>query len=199
MEKSNPGQDSRELTALLEEYRALYSLATLRINALDRRVPVTLATVAATLGAMDAVSRESQLILLLGLPLSLVWIVRATVNHARSFEDTLRRIEQIERDVNELIRKPVMRFQSRHPSRLNQVGGRTSRETVSAVLATSSVVLAVAAFRMHMAMLLPSNLELGYAALLGLVGIEIISEGVRLRRYQYEQPADIELSIERKR
>src|SRR5947207_3388849 len=94
------------LKALFEEYRALYSLATFRMAALDRRMPVTAGAVAAVMGGLDVVSRDSQLLILLGSPLALVWFVRATVNHARSFEDVLRRIEQIELSVNELLEKP---------------------------------------------------------------------------------------------
>src|SRR4051812_30540686 len=92
-----------ELNALFEEYRALYSIATFRMTALDRRMPVTAGAMAAVLSGLDVVSRDSQLLLLLGAPLALVWFVRTTVNHARSFEDVLRRIEQIERLVNDLL------------------------------------------------------------------------------------------------
>jgi len=183
-----------ELNALFEEYRALYSLATVRLGALDRRVPVTVGTLACALSGLDVVSRDAQLILLLGVPLALIWFVRATVNHARSFEDVLRRIEQIERRVNEIVGKPALRFQSCHPSRNTQVGGRTSRETISAVLAGSAVLLAAAAFRMHREMLLPRTLEPAYLGILGLVGVLVIVEGIRLRRYRYEPPAEIELS-----
>jgi hypothetical protein len=157
-----------------------------RMAALDRRIPVTAGAMAAVLSGLDVVSRDSQLLLLLGAPLALVWFVRATVNHARSFEDVLRRIEQIERSVNDLLGKPVLHFQSQHPSRARQVGGRTSRESVSAVLATSYVLLAAAAFRMHRAGLLPPRVEPAYLALLGIVGIATAMEGVRLRRYRYQ-------------
>src|SRR5689334_13420498 len=106
-----------EAKALFEEYRALYSLVTFRMGALDRRLPVTAGSLTAVLSGLDVVSPDSQLILLVAVPLALVWFVRATVNHARSFEDVLRRIEQIERTINSLVGRPVLRFQSRHPSR----------------------------------------------------------------------------------
>lgn len=141
---------------------------------------------AAVISGLDVVSRDSQLLLLLGAPLALVWFVRATVNHARSFEDVLRRIEQIERSVNELLGKPVLHFQSQHPSRARQVGGRTSRESVSAVLATSFLLLAAAAFRMHRAGLLPARLEPAYLAVLATIGVLVASDCVRLRKYRYE-------------
>lgn len=183
-----------ELSAHFEEYRALYSIATFRMTALDRRMPVTAGAMAAVLSGLDAISRDSQLLLLLGVPLALVWFVRTTVNHARSFEDVLRRIEQIERAINDLLGKPVLNFQSRHPSRSQQVGGRTSRESVSAVLATSLLLLAAAAFRMHRAMLLPPPLEPAYLGILTLVGVITAMEGIRLRRYRFE-PAPPRMEI----
>ena len=176
----------QELKALFEEYRALYSIATFRMAALDRRIPVTAGTMAAILSGLDVVSRDSQLLLLLGAPPALVWFVRATVNHARSFEDVLRRIEQIERSVNDLFGKPVLHFQSQHPSRARHIGGRTSRESVSAVLATSFLLLAAAAFRMDRAALLPPQIEPAYLGILGIVGVAIALESVRLRQYRYE-------------
>ena len=181
--------DELELNALFEEYRALYSIATFRMTALDRRMPVTAGAMAAVLSALDVVSRDSQLLLLLGAPLALIWFVRTTVNHARSFEDVLRRIEQIERSVNDVLGKPVLNFQSQHPSRSRQVGGRTSRESVSAVLASSFLLLGAAAFRMHRAVLLPVRLEPAYLGVLALVGIATGLEGIRLRRYRYEPAA----------
>jgi hypothetical protein len=184
---ASPGSSVKDqLDAMFEEYRALYGIALLRMTALDRRVPVTAGAMAVAIAALDVVSEQSQLLLLLSVPLALVWFVRATVNHARSFEDVLRRIEEIETTVNGLFSKPVINFQSRHPSRGRHVGGRTGQESVAAVLATSLLVLAAAGYRMWRAQLLPAGFGHVYVAVLGLVGILILREGVRLSQYRYE-------------
>ena len=164
----------------------MYDIQLLRITALDKRVPVTAGAMAAVIAALDIVSEESQLLLLLCVPIALIWFVRATVNHARSSEDVLRRIEEIETAVNSLLGGQVIYFQSRHPSRGRKIGGRTGQESVSAVLATSLLVLGAAAYRMLRAHLLPASFELVYLCVLGLVGIIVLREGIRLARYRYE-------------
>lgn len=88
--------------ALYEEYRALYSLATLRIGSLDRRSSVTIAVLGTFLASFAQVGADGQITLLLGGPLALIWLVRSTVIHAQSFEDAIRRIDEIERSVNTL-------------------------------------------------------------------------------------------------
>lgn len=164
----------------------MYDIQLLRITALDKRVPVTAGAMAVVIAALDVVSEESQLLLLLCVPIALIWFVRATVNHARSSEDVLRRIEEIETAVNALLGGPVIHFQSRHPSRGQKVGGRTGQESVSAVLATSLLVLGTAAYRMERLHVLPDSLEFVYTIVLGMVGIIVLREGVRLSRYRYE-------------
>src|SRR3954452_22946950 len=104
--------DSRDhsqiLAAYYEEYEALYSLVEFRMSALDRRAPVTAAAFAGVVAALQAVPAGSQAILFVGLPVALLWFMRTTVNHARSFEDVLRRIEEIERAVNAVLRSEVL-------------------------------------------------------------------------------------------
>lgn len=61
--------------------------------------------------------------------------------HAQSFEDLLRRIEEIEHRVNELHGETVMCFQSTHRSKGRRIGGRTGAETVVSVgIATLSLL-----------------------------------------------------------
>ena len=94
-------RDSTErITILLEEYRQVYGLALFRLNALDQRVPIIVGTLTAMLGSIGALPREVQVVLLVALPLTLLWVIRTTINHARSFEDALRRIEEIEQTVS---------------------------------------------------------------------------------------------------
>jgi len=127
-----PGTEHR-VDILMEEYRVLYTLVTLRLTSLDRRVPLAGASLAAFLGSVTVLPRDAQLVFLFGLPVALVWFLRATVNHARSAEDLLRRIEEIEREINRLCGEELLAFQSRHPSRGRQVGGQTTTESVKTV------------------------------------------------------------------
>lgn len=138
------------LAALFEEYRVLYDLALFRLSSLDRRVPTASAVLTVFLGLVPILSTPADLIVLLVVPASVVWLVRTTLNHARSFEDCLRRIEAIERIVNDRLGETVLCFQSTHPSRSTTVGGRTSVETATAVIGVaylqvlSSVILLLA-------------------------------------------------------
>jgi len=108
---------------------------------LERRVPAAGAAIVAFLGVLPLMPESSQWILLVVIPASLMWFVRTTINHARSFEDVLRRIEWIERRANQLAGEDLLGFQSNHPSRGRAVGGRTGLETVGAVLLASALVL----------------------------------------------------------
>jgi len=173
----------------------MYDIQLLRITALDKRVPVTAGAMAAVIATLDVVSKESQLLLLLSVPIALIWFVRATVNHARSSEDVLRRIEEIEMAVNSLLGGQVIYFQSRHPSRGQKVGGRTGQESVAAVLATSLLVLAAAGYRMHAARLLPPGLEFTYMVVLGVVGVIVLGAGIRLSRYRYEPSLNLDCKL----
>ncbi|UYV13491.1 MAG: hypothetical protein NCW75_04200 [Phycisphaera sp.] len=126
------------IDVLLEEYRALYGLAQFRMAALDRRVPLAGTALALSLGGAFVSPLSVQIVVLVVLPIAVAWLVRTTINHARSFEDALRRIEQIERHVNQIAGEPLLAFQSSHPSRGEAVGGRTGRESVLAVVLAST-------------------------------------------------------------
>jgi hypothetical protein len=129
------------IAILLEEYRQMYALALYRLNALDQRVPLATGAITTVLACAVALTPTLQVGLLIGLLISVLWLFRTTVNHARSFEDALRRIEEIERAVNDRARALLLAFQSTHPSRGVQVGGRTGKETVDSVLVVSSLLL----------------------------------------------------------
>jgi hypothetical protein len=83
----------------------------------------------------------TQLLALVAVPISLIWLVRTTINHARSFEDALRRIEHQEHLINERLGVDVMGFQRSHPSKGSTVGGRTGTESVVAVAVAACVLL----------------------------------------------------------
>lgn len=137
----DPLSSSKHIDVLLEEFRALYGLAQFRMVALDRRVPLAGTALGLSLGGAFVAPLAIQIVVLMVLPIAVLWLVRTTINHARSFEDVLRRIEQIERRVNEIAGERLLAFQSSHPSRGEAVGGRTGRESVLAVLLVSTGAL----------------------------------------------------------
>jgi hypothetical protein len=177
--------DEGLLATYYEEYRALYGLVEFRMSALDRRVPVTAAAFAGGVASIQAVPAESQLILYLGLPIALFWFMRTTVNHARSFEDVLRRIEEIEHAVNQLLGNKVLRFQSTHPSRHRRVGGRTGHESVLAVLTTVELLLAAVAFQVTHGFTTASVSTWFYLGFLTVIAGTTGKQVVRLARYTY--------------
>src|ERR1043165_4407131 len=118
-----------KVEVLFQEYPALYRLAEFRLNSLDRRALAAWAALTAFLTTFTALNSDAQSALLLGAPMALLWLLRTTINHARSFEDALRRLDEIECTVNGLAGEELLAFQSRHPSRGGAVGGRTGTET----------------------------------------------------------------------
>ncbi len=126
---------------LFNEYRVLYELAAFRMGSLDRRVPVAGATLTAFVGSIPLLPSEAALVVLVVVPLSVVWLLRTTIAHARSLEDLLRRIEEIESRINDLAGESLIGFQSTHPSRGRAVGGRIGTETISAVCMVAAALL----------------------------------------------------------
>lgn len=181
--------EKAKLTALLEEYRSMYALALFRLAALDRRVPVAGATLAACIGSVTALPPATREAVLVGVPVAVLWLLRVTVNHARSFEDALRRIESVERRVNALLNADVLGFQSRHPSRKRAVGGRTGQESIRIVLMAAFFMLAGCAY------LFAANhsghaLRL-YAAYVSILAAYMALFADRLLRYRYEPEVDL--------
>ena len=178
-----------QLRAMLEEYRCLYALALFRLEALDRRVPVAGATLAAFVGSVTALPLASRELVLVGVPAATVWLLRVTINHARSFEDALRRIEAIERQTNALLHKDVLGFQSQHPSRERSVGGRTGQETIDSVLVASLMLVAGCAYLFTLDHAVPmSQFFLGYAAT---AALRLVWLAGQLIRYRYEPRVDV--------
>ncbi|MEO1278808.1 MAG: hypothetical protein AAFV77_07630 [Planctomycetota bacterium] len=155
------------------------------MSALDRRVPLAGTALALSLGGAFVAPLPVQAMVLIVLPIAVLWLVRTTINHARSFEDALRRIEQIERQVNEIAGERLLAFQSSHPSRGEAVGGRTGKESVLAVAlaASGSLVacLALAAMLGHDGTIA----RLLYLFIPMVVSALIARELHRLDRYRY--------------
>jgi len=168
----------------LAEYRTLYTLAEFRMASLDRRVPAAGATLVAFLGGVPAVPESTAWLLLVVVPATLIWFLRTTINHARSFEDTIRRIEQIEREINAAACDGLISFQSTHPSRGRAVGGRTGAETVVAVLLASLILLG-ASFVIARGLLVSTHDLIGYASFLCSIALHHCWVTCRWARYRY--------------
>lgn len=179
---------------LLAEYQALYDLVTFRMVSLDRRAPLAGAAFSATLGGIAVLPQSAQVVYLSGLPIALVWFLRTTGNHARSFEDVLRRLDEIERRINEIAGENLLAFQSSHPSRGRAVGGRTGNETMFSSFFTCLVLLAACVYYAH-DFVLPAYVAGRYDEYALIVLTVLVFSLVRHRQYRYEkQPPPIRLS-----
>lgn len=174
---------------LLEEYRALYALLTFRLSAMDRRLPFAGGTLGAVLGSVPAMPHETKLAFLFGLPVGLLWLVLSTVQHGRSKEDHLRRIDEIERLVNQLAGEELLVFQSRHPNKRSVNAGRSGFATIVAILSTSWTMLAACGVLISVPVpLLPSFWLATYAGYLACAGATMTLAVFRLRAYRYQRP-----------
>lgn len=189
--RSAPLAQQEKVELLMQEYQALYALVTFRNSSMERRVPIAGATLAAFLGAVTVLPMEARVIYLLGLPIALLFFLRTTINHARSVEDALRRIEEIEHWVNAYADEELLTFQSTHPSRLRVVGGRTGRESVRAVFVTCILMLAACVFLFHQMATVPSPLPVLYDVFVAVSALLLVYYVVQLREYRYrKQPYD---------
>lgn len=180
-----PERARARLDAMLAEYTLVGSLIAFRLNALDHRLPVAGAALGVLLGTVAALPPALQGSLLTGMPLSLIWLVRATVNHARSLEDALRRMEHLELAVNRLVGSEAMGFQRGHPSRGVRVGGRTASEAVEAVSAAAALLLAACLYALR-TLLDPSNVLVAtYAVYIALIAAALLHARHAWARYQY--------------
>lgn len=177
---------------LCEEYRALYTLVRFRMTSLERRIPAVGATLAVFLGSIAVLPPESRDVFLIGLPIAVVWFVRTTVNHARSFEDVLRRLEELEGEINGIANERLLKFQSTHPSRQRRVGGRTGSETVMAVLWGSVSLLLGCAYLAHAHFAPQQWLFESYWVFLLAVAAYLALVAWRLGRYRYGRQPQIQ-------
>lgn len=180
---------SETLTALLEEYRAMYELAIFRMTALDRRVPVTAGVFGVAVASLGAIPVSAQALLFLATPPALLWLMRTTVNHARSFEDVLRRIEQLEDAINHHVGEAALTFQSTHPSRRSHIGGRTSTESVAAVLISVLLILLLTAYQILLMPGIPQYFTAAQMLLESIVALAALDQYRRLRQYRYTPAA----------
>jgi hypothetical protein len=166
----------------------LYSLLQFRLNAMDRRTPALTGLLAVLLGTLHVMEADVARALLIGVPIGLFAFVLTSTNHARSQEDLLRRIEELEMMINHRVGENLLGFQSSHPSRATTVGGRTATLWVRAI-----VLLCVAALLsctyMFVRIGASSAATIGYLAYCTVVTLAILVQAARIERYRYAKRA----------
>lgn len=175
----------QQINIMLEEYRALYGLVQYRVGSLERRVPVAGVTFTAVLGVANLLPDHVRLVFLMALPIVAVWFMHTTMNHVRSLEDLLRRIEAIERAVNDLAERELMVFQSRHPSRGAFVGGRVGTGSANAVAYAMLLLIGICAALFLGDPPQEQGIVVAYGALLVVVVVTVLVMVQRVRGYRY--------------
>lgn len=175
----------------------MYGLLAFRLAAVDQRVPLVAGALMAVISSVGALPAASQWAVLLAVPIAISWLMRMTAAHARSKEDVLRRLDEIERHVNQLAAEELLAFQSRHPNRRKAVSGRTGMGSVSSVLALCFAGLlgcmAVAANR-------PAPPPMFLVAYLGYIAVgvlDLVHVVLRLRRYRYAKASPAAAPVSR--
>ena len=174
------------IQVLLEEYRALYHLLEFRLAAMDRRLPVATGTLGAILAAVASMPPNTQAVFLIGLPAAFAWLLTTTVAHARAKEDHLRRIDELERSVNQLVGEELLVFQSRHPNR-KRAAGRTGQGTILALLTACETMLWGCAY-FFQAYGRPATIETAYFGYVACIATYLFAPVVALRHYSYRKP-----------
>lgn len=181
--------DVQQIDILLEEYRVLYGLLQWRLAAGDRRLLISGALLTGTLTAICSLDAVTAQLLIWGSPVLLWVIVSATAGHARSKEDLLRRIDEIERHINLLAQADLLAFQSRRRQRDRVVGGRTGLRTINGTLALCIALLLFA--MIYLLRVRDDSLGLGpigFAVWAFCWAGAMIRDAVVLRGYRYERP-----------
>ncbi len=183
-----PIAEAEQIRILLQEYQVLYGLLQWRLAAADRRILMVGGLLAGLLTAIRTLDGDSARLLLWGLPVILWLIVSVTVGHARSKEDLLRRIDEIEHRINRLAGTELLAFQSRHPHRGRWVGGRTSAAAINGILALCIGILAICC-RLYQTRVGESAAYMtGYLMHAGLWAVLMLRTATGLQRYRYERP-----------
>lgn len=179
--------DRERIAILTEEYRALYQLVLFRLRAMDQRIPTAGGALGVVIGSVPALPPETQLLFLAGIPSCLSWIVATTLGHARSKEDHLRRIDEIERMVNRIAGEELLVFQSQHPNRKAATAGRTGTAAMLAVGAACLTALAACIVLFHSRALVDPELGLAYDAYVGVTAAYLVHAVIALRCYRYQR------------
>lgn len=162
----------------------MHALVLYRLQVLDQRIPLTTAALTAALGSVVVMPELLQFELLVGVPLAATAVCLSTFNHARSLQDAISRIAEIESNVNGFTGREVLGFQRTHPGR-SSVGARTGRLTADLVFAACLILFACSFFLAGSIFDWPSNTRLSHVALLLLLAIKLSHDRLRLRQYRY--------------
>jgi len=180
--------EAEQIRILLQEYRVLYGLLQWRLAAADRRILVVGGLLAGVMTAIRTLDVDSARLLLWGLPVALWVIVSVAVGHARSKEDLLRRIDEIEHHINRLADSELLAFQSRHPHRGRSVGGRTSATAINGILALCIGILAICCRLYQIRVGESADYMTAYLVHAGLWAVLMLRTATVLQRYRYERP-----------
>ncbi len=181
--------EEARIRTLLEEYRALHGLLGFRLAAMERHLPVAAGAPWALLGSTTGMPPATKLVFLLGMPAGLLWLLLATVQHARSKEDLLRRIDELERLVNGLAGEELLVFQSRHPNKRGPTAGRTGLRAIVGVLLAALTMLATCTYLTQTSeRLLPTAGLAAYAVYAVLCAAVMVRSVVTLHAYRYRRP-----------
>lgn len=179
--------DWNRIQILTEEYRALYALLTFRLGAIDQRLPLAAGALTALLITTPSLPQFQQVLFLWIAPASCVWLHRVVLLHVQSKEDVLRRIAEIEHQINRLASIELIVFQSHHPNQGRVVGGRSGFGSVLAIMINCLLVVAVASTLM--AYEFRSNLLVvgAYAFYAFTVSLALIRSTRQLSEYRYRR------------
>ncbi len=181
--------DVERIRVLLEEYRALNALLMVRLQVTDQRLPWIAGLLAAIVGSLAQFPSDLRLMVLLAAPALFASFFQTVAAHARSKEDVLRRLDEIERQVNRLAREELLVFQSQHPNRKRAVGGRSGQSTLLAILVLCLLSLTACGFLFAREVGLESPWLPPYAAYLLAAAVELAIDLRGLARYRYENAA----------
>lgn len=191
--KSKPGPltEVQQIDILLEEYGVLYALLQWRLTAADRRLFVSGGLLVGVLTAIHSLDAHAAQLLLWGLPVLLWVIFSAMVGHARSKEDVLRRIDEIERRINTLAKMELLAFQSRRPEPGRAVGGRTGATAINGTLALYIAILLCA-----VVLLWPTGDDVplrfvGFGLWVTFWSVLMLWGALGLQHYRYERPVGL--------
>lgn len=120
------------------------------------------------------------------IPAAFAWLLTTTVAHARAKEDHLRRIDEIERSVNQLAREELLVFQSRHPNR-RKAAGRSGQGTILALLTACEAMLWGCAC-LFQSLGRPESVEVAYLGYIACIATYLFAPVLSLRRYAYRKP-----------
>lgn len=186
--KRGPLDESQQIDILLAEYGVLHRLLEWRLTAGDRRVVISAGLLTGLLTAVRTVDDGTARLLLWGLPVLLWVIFSALAGHTRSKEDLLRRIDEIERQVNMIANTELLVFQSRRPNRQHVVGGRTGSTSINAILTVNISLLLVSVFAMSPGLDPLSPLVICHAIWAAIWAGLMLELAFRLQRYRYDRP-----------